>query len=258
MSTKKDIVSKISKSTDILSQLRKFNSSSAIEAEQLSQKIISDLDFAKAETNINLNIESVKGVRTPKWYVLDIEFDTGDSQSKSRAFEISSEGAFVLSTLQAFYKFTSEDKNDYIYGNFFLGGGGTAFTPFGRYVPVSTFPMFGNGTLKNVAESASSSPAEVTIDNIADQSMYDIPEFSFNFEIDSVSNKWADKPIPGGFLYTLDNPMYFNGDCYVDRSERIIVTAKPDIRVPVKGIVRLVLHGYQILGEVTPENHNRI
>lgn len=258
MSTQKDIVSQISKATDILSQLRELNSSSAKEAENLSQKIVSDLNFAKEATNVNLNIESVKGVRTPKWYALDIEFNTGDSQSKSRAFEISSEGAFVLSTMQAFYKFTAEDKDDYIYGQFFLGGGGTAFTPYGRYVPVSTFPMFGNGTLKNVAEAASSSPAEVSLDNISDQSMYDIPEFSFNFEIDSVSNKWADKPIPGGFIYTLDNPLYFNGDCYVDRSERIIVTAKPEIRVPVQGVVRLVLHGYQILGEVTPENHNRI
>jgi hypothetical protein len=88
--------------------------------------------------------------------------------------------------------------------------------------------------------------------------MYDIPEFSLNFELESTSQQWCDKWVPGGLVYTANNPLYFSGGCYVDRSERLIVTAAPDIRVPVGGTVRLVLHGYQILGEVTPEDTTRI
>jgi hypothetical protein len=251
-----DVMKQITEATELLSQVKKSLVISSSEANELEAKIADDLKFAKDSTNLNLNVESVRGVRTPKWYTLDIAFEAGESQSKSRAFEISSEGAFVLSSIQAFFKYDTANIEDYLFGEFLTT---STATPNGRYVPVSTFPIVGNGTLVNIGEVAASSPSDnISIADVAVQQMYDIPEFSFNFQIDSIALQWADKPIPGGFIYTLDNPLYFNGDCYVDRSERIITTAKPDVRVPVKGIVRLVLHGYQILGEVTPENHNRI
>jgi len=203
--------------------------------------------------NTAVNIESVPGARTPKWYTLDLTFDGGETQAKSRAFEISSEGAFLPTSLQAYFKYTSDTASDYVFGGFFPQG-----TPKGRYVSASTFPIFGNGILQNPISVAGSSPGTVLFTDNYSQAMYDIPEFSFGFELETVNQSWTNRPIPGGLIFTLDNPMYFSGETYLDRTERLIVTAYPDIRVPVSGVVRLVLHGYQILGEITPEDQTRI
>jgi hypothetical protein len=227
-----------------------------------------DTDFDSAVLDLNtqisemaeafnpyVNVENVPGARTPKWYTLDIDFVTGETQAKSRAFEISSEGAFVMSSLQAYFKYTSENASDYYPDSNTLAFGST---PSGRYMPISTFPLIGDGVLQNIVQIAGSSPSDFTVNDFVSQGMYDIPEFSLNFELESTSQQWCDKWIPGGLVYTANNPLYFSGGCYVDRSERLIVTAAPDIRVPVGGTVRLVLHGYQILGEVTPEDTTRI
>ena len=95
--------------------------------------------------NTAVNIESVHGARTPKWYTLDIVFDGGETQAKSRAFEISSEGAFIPTALQGYFKYTSDTGSDYTFGSF-----NPVRTPKGRYVPLSTFPIFGDGILNNV------------------------------------------------------------------------------------------------------------
>jgi len=247
-------VSKIDKLTNIISEIKKDGFACEKQSDQLQGRILQNLEDSKASVNPNVNIESIRGVRTPKWYSLDIEFEKSDTQSKSRAFEISSEGAFVLHSMQAYYQYTDPNKDNYLFGSFMDPG----FSPEGRLTLCSTYPLFGDGNLKNVATVAATSPAAIDFTKLNDQCMYEIPEFSFTFEIDSIALKWADKAIPAGFIYTLDNPLYFNGDCYVDRSERIIVTAKPDIRVPVQGVVKLILHGYQILGDVTPEDYSRI
>lgn len=247
-------VSKIDKLTNLISEIKKDGLACETQSDALQSRILQNLATSKASVNPNVNIESVRGIRTPKWYSLDIEFEKSDTQSKARAFEISSEGAFALHSIQAYYQYTDSNKDNYVFGEFMDPG----YSPNGRLTLCSTYPLFGDGNLKNIAAVAATSPASIDFTRLYLQNMYEIPEFSFNFEIDSVALKWADKAIPGGFIYTLDNPLYFNGDCYVDRSERIIVTAKPDIRVPVKGIVKIILHGYQILGDVTPENYNRI
>lgn len=250
-------MSKIAETIELANNIRQMmNDQDPAVTEELSE-IEAEISELTDTFNTAVNIESVPGARTPKWYTLDIVFDGGETQAKSRAFEISSEGAFIPTSLQAYFKYTSNTATDYIYGDVLT----FTNTPQGRYVPISTFPIFGNGILQNPIDVAGSSPGTVSLGGLGAsyiQSMYDIPEFSFGFELETINQTWANRPIPGGLLFTLDNPMYFSGETYLDRTERLIVTAYPDIRVPVSGVVRLVLHGYQILGEITPEDQNRI
>lgn len=249
-------MSKIAETIELANNIRQMmnDQDPAIKEDILA--VENEISALTESFNTAVNIESVPGARTPKWYTLDIEFDGGETQAKSRAFEISSEGAFIPTALQGYFKYTSDIASDYTFYN-------TSFIPYtatpnGRYVSASTFPIFGNGILQNIVQVAGSSPGTLNVNLPYNNAMYDIPEFSFGFELETINQTWVNRPIPGGLLFTLDNPMYFSGETYLDRTERLIVTAYPDIRVPVKGIVRLVLHGYQILGEITPENQSRI
>tara|TARA_B100000900_G_C20563682_1_gene710056 strand:- start:188 stop:937 length:750 start_codon:yes stop_codon:yes gene_type:complete len=249
-------MSKIAETIELANNIRQMmNDKDPAVTEELLD-IENELSKLNVNFNTAVNIESVPGARTPKWYTLDIAFDGGETQAKSRAFEISSEGAFLPTSLQVYFKYVSNQASDYLYSNLF------PFTdlPQGRYVSASTFPIFGNGILQNPVDMAGSSPVDSTLITVGgyQQAMYDIPEFSFGFELETVNQTWVNRPIPGGLIFTLDNPLYFSGETYLDRTERLIVTAYPDIRVPVSGVVRLVLHGYQILGEITPEDQTRI
>lgn len=250
-------MSKIAETIELANNIRQMMNDQDPAIKEDILNIENEISVLTESFNTAVNIESVPGARTPKWYALDIEFEGGETQAKSRAFEISSEGAFIPTALQAYYKYTASDIEDYIFGDIGIPGLWKS-SPQGRYVPTSTFPMFGNGILQNVIQAAGSSPGTISLADRYNQSMYDIPEFSFGFELETINQTWVNRPIPAGLLFTLDNPMYFSGETYLDRTERLIVTAYPDIRVPVKGIVRLVLHGYQILGEITPEDQNRI
>ena len=206
MQNSQEAMGKVSEAMKIASDIRDAIKAKDTEFSQVIETVSNKLEFVDATFNRSVNIESVPGARTPKWYTLDIEFEGGDTQAKSRAFEISSEGAFVLSTMQAYFKYTSDTLDDYLYGSLnplFVG------TPQGRYVPVSTFPIFGDGVLQNAVFSAASSPGEVTVGNLHEQSMYDFPEFSFNFELESTALQWADKAIPGGFyLYREQSALF--------------------------------------------------
>ena len=211
----------------------------------------------EATFNSYVNIESVVGARTPKWYIVDIDFVAGETQSKSRAFEISSEGAFVISSMQAFYKNEDTTPSNYVGGEDFVATATSYTLPIGRYLPTTTFDIFTEGVFKNLPYSAGTTPSVNEPPQFGNE-FYEFPEFSFLFEVETASQKWTNRPIPASAIFTIENPLQFSSTCYLERSERLIVTARPDARVPLTGKVRLVMHGYQILGPVNPKLIRRL
>lgn len=211
-----------------------------------------ELGFVESSLNTYVNIESVPGARTPKWYTVDIDFDSGETQSKSRAFEISSEGAFVVSTMQVFYKVTDTEASHYAFTSS-APNLSPVTLPIGRYLPATTYPIFAEGVLKNICRDAATTPTP----SVGGNSLYEFPEFSFLFEVETGGQRWTNRPIPASALYTTEHPLHFGETCYLDRTERLIVTARPDARIPLTGTLRLVMHGYQVLGPMDPNKFRR-
>lgn len=196
------------------------------------------------------DFNAIPGARTPKWYTLDLDFDSRETQSKSRSLEISPDGVFVCQQIQAYYLVLDETVSNYWTFNQdenipssqdFIGA-------FGRYIPCSAALPLMKGIFRNYLLDAPTTPLAPATGAL--NTMYEIPEFSFQFESSSASKNWCNKPIPAAFLYGLYEPLQTNGFLYLQRNERLIVTAKPETRVPLTGRVRVVLHGYQILGNV--------
>jgi len=229
-------------------------------SKMLDQKVSpieSEVDQLKDTFNPYVNIESLPGARTPKWYAVEIDFQAGETQSKSRAIEISSEGAFVLKSMQCVYLILDEDPQNYVlykrnpstYSNLTL--------PVGIHLPTTTYPILAEGTLQSVIALAPTSPiTNATVSGA--NSLYEYPEFSVGFELESKGIQLTERPIPSAFIYSVNSPLYISSKCYVDRGERLIVTARPDARVPLKGKFRLILHGYQVLGDIDPKPLRRL
>ena len=47
-------------------------------------------------SNIVRDLEDIPGVRTPRWYEVDVTFDQGDTQLRFNSAEISPDGPFVI------------------------------------------------------------------------------------------------------------------------------------------------------------------
>lgn len=77
-----------------------------------------------------------------------------------------------------------------------------------------------------------------------------IPEFSFQIEIAGSGRFWTNRAIPAAAFYGQYNPLYTGIAGWVERTDRIVVHVTPNVAVPLKGTVKVVFHGYQILGHV--------
>lgn len=215
----------------------------------------SSVEALSSTFNPYVNIESVPGVRTPKWYSVEIDFTSGESQSKSRAIEVSTEGAFVLHSMMCAYLILDESPTHYArYRSAFSN----VELPVGRNIPSSIFPLTSVGAFNNLVFSAPTTPISNSSSATLANSQYEYPEFSVGLELESAGVQLTERPIPSGLIYTLENPLYFSSLCYVDRGERLIVTARPDARVPLTGKFRFFVHGYQVLGDIDTKALRRL
>jgi len=250
-----DVQSLIVKAREILSDAQHELSEVSEIASESMRDLESRVEALSSTFNPYVNIESIPGVRTPKWYSAEIEFTSGESQSKSRAVEISTEGAFVLHSMMCAYLVTDEDPTHYARHS-------TTFTdvelPVGRNIPSSIFPLISVGVFNNPVFSAPTTPISNSSSATFANAQYEYPEFSVGLELESAGVQLTERPIPSAFIYTLENPLYFSSLCYVDRGERLIVTARPDARVPLTGKFRLFLHGYQVLGDIDTKTLRRL
>ena len=211
-------------------------------------KQISSLD---KWNNVIKDIDDIPGVRTPRWYEVDVEFAYGANTLSFNSVEISPDGPFIMTQIQPYFKITADQTTEYdqdLYGS---------AVPTGRILPCSAYPLLLN-TLGNSIGGASATPfANKQLGDILGSGTADvdvlgaIPEFSFQIEIAGSGRFWTNRSIPAPAFYGEYNPLYTGIAGWVERTDRIVVHCTPEVAVPARGTVKVVFHGYQILGHVS-------
>lgn len=237
----------------------------SMKEEEISRMKLSDLQTKLSEvdrwSNVVRDLEDIPGVRTPRWYEVDVPFTRGDTQLSFNSAEISPDGPFIITQMQPYFTIT-EDTSALAVADRTLTGttsAGNAINVRGRTLPCSAYALLlsalggvnnGVGGATNFTEAglgniaaAESTPADVNPMSI-------VPEFSFQIEIAGSGRFWTNRAIPAAAFYGESNPLYSGIAGWVERTDRIVLHCTPDIAVPVGGRVRMVFHGYQILGHV--------
>lgn len=232
-----------------------------LKEEELSRMKIDELQTKLKEvdrwSNVVRDLEDIPGVRTPRWYEVDVNFERGDNQLRFNSAEISPDGPFVITQMQPYYTYTGDTTDDSPYENI-TGGKAVA----GRTVPCSAYPfLLGSlGSVNNPQAAVATEPfANTLIGDIADVAsipaspapLSAIPEFSFQIEIAGSGRFWTNRAIPASAFYGENNPLYSGIAGWVERTDRIVLHCTPETTVPIDGRVRMVFHGYQILGHVS-------
>jgi hypothetical protein len=131
----------------------------------------------------------------------------------------------------------------------------------GRTVPCTAFPLLMGtlGSVNNPQAAVATEPfLNALIGDLADVAaapadatpLNAIPEFSFQIEIAGSGRFWTNRALPAASFYGETNPLYSGIAGWVERTDRIVLHCTPETSVPVGGRVRMVFHGYQILGHV--------
>ncbi len=192
-------------------------------------------------------IEDIPGIRTPKWYEVDVAFEYDDINERVASIQINAEGPFVITQVTAFWQYIDTDSTH------FANPVAVGNTPYNRIVPCTAYPMIVNnlGITNNTTAYTTPSLSQLTNTtgvNTAWGPLSDIPEFDFQIEIGGSGRFWTNQPIPAAVLYGYGGqPMYMGVQGWIERSDRLVVHAKPLFNLRSQGTVRMCFHGYQIL-----------
>lgn len=249
--------------SDIISQKGR-----SMKEEEISRMKISELQQKLTEvdrwSNVVRDLEDIPGVRTPRWYEVDVTFERGDSQLRFNSTEISPDGPFIITQMQPYYTYTETTTNKSVFENITGVANAAAVTSIdvlGRSVPCTAY-SFLLGSLSSVNNTSAANFSEnfegALLGNLAGSSVLPgsptplsaIPEFSFQIEIAGSGRFWTNRAIPAAAFYGESNPLYSGIAGWVERTDRIVVHCTPETLIPIGGRVRMVFHGYQILGHV--------
>ena len=215
----------------------------ALKEEELSRMKLGDLDekisqLDKWNATIR-DLDDIPGVRTPRWYEVDINLEANATQTTFNSAEISPDGPFIITQIQPYFEITDTDATRFI-------GGGTA--PTGRVLPCSAYPFL----LSQLGTpDAAGNPLTLTdLFNTTTGAYSEVPELSFQFEIAGSGRFWTNRSVPAAAMYGESNPLYTGIAGWVERTDRIVVHVTPTSSISYDGRVRMVFHGYQILGHV--------
>lgn len=189
----------------------------------------SRFDLDKQSTMRPRTIDDIPGVRTPQWYTVEIEFAAAETVTKFGTSEIAPEGPFIVTQVNPIYQVLDTDPAN--------------ADALGRMIPVSGsfayYSQLGGTTGVNAA----------TVLDVS-TTIADVPEFTFQIEIQGSGRFWTDLKVPGAFFYGNGNPLYTGIMGWIDYSDRIKIHVTPERAVPLAGKVLFGLHGYQILNPV--------
>ena len=231
----------------------------SLKEEELQRHKLSEMSTRLQEvdrwSNVVRDLEDIPGVRTPRWYEVDVQFERGDSQLRFNSSEISPDGPFIITQMQPYYTYT-EDTTSTDFENIT-----SQKAVAGRTVPCTAYPfLLGSlGSVNNPQSGVGTEPFTNTlIGDLADSAaipsvptpLNAIPEFSFQIEIAGSGRFWTNRALPASAFYGESNPLYSGIAGWVERTDRIVVHCTPEVSIPIGGRVRFVFHGYQILGHV--------
>ncbi len=240
------------------------------ELEDLSKGNLEKIDDFAKEIKLLANalqpevrdLDSIPGVRTPKWYQAIIPFQYRDNAEKFTSVDINPEGPFVITQITPLW----------VVGDGYLPSGGNLADYFvngnlllhppvasGRVLPCTAFPMIsktlgytnadGNG--RNTPSMPQLFYRSQTTDPDTWGVLSDIPELFFQIQVSGTGKFWTNQPVSAAAFYGyFGRPLDVGVLGWVDRGDRITISATPSVPIPHIGRVLFVLHGYQILGDV--------
>lgn len=192
------------------------------------------------------DLEDLPGLKVPKWYMVEIPFDYGDTSSKTGEVIISAEGPFVCTQIQTYYRITDTDTLHYP-NPYQLSS-----TAVGRLISATSFfPLMGDLQVCRFLDwqtqfSAYSSGGASLIGQ-----GYVYPEFDLQIHIEGSGRAWAGDRTPAAAFYGVGNPLFTGISGVVEHSDRIEVLGAPSIpKVTLAGKLTTVFHGYHIGGTV--------
>ena len=204
------------------------------------ESMISGEKYARSEVK---DLSAFPGIKQPKWYTVDIDFDYGDTESRRGEVVVSADGAFVCTQVQAYYLTTDTDPEHYATNP----SGSETNTGKGRILPCSAYHAFAcegqYSSLLNVYAAFAKFDQGGTLFVGAG---YKYPEFDFEIEVEGTGRYWASDLIPGLAFYGTHRPAYVAFEGVVENTDRLVVYAHPTATVGLKGKVRFVFHGYSI------------
>lgn len=219
-------------------------------------------------------LEDVPCIKVPKWYVIEIpyqpivyseELRELVSQTLTNYVNINSEGPFALTQITPLWRITEEAETALFasfstFANPYVPVPVLAPTPKGRTLPCTAF-----GNIVNVlgiinSERLYNSPSLSGLLSVSTVGgvpgnplkgpLSDLPEWSFQIEIGGSGRFWTSQYIPAAAFYGIQGePTYLATPGYVQQNDRIIVHAKQESPIFHKGVIKIVLHGYQMLGK---------
>lgn len=246
-------------------QLKDVNDKNLLKLDELAQEM--SLFTNNLATNFK-DIENIPGVRTPKIYEVDIDFDFEDTSLKFNSVEINPEGPFIITQITPLWQIVDPNLSHFANYQAQQTDGTTISayqTPNGRILPCTAYPMIINclGTA-NASQLAYNVPTYIQLfnrytdntvapfgRNIQWGVLSDIPEFDFQIEVAGSGKFFTNQPISAASLYGYGGyPLYLGVQGWAERGDKIVVHATPTIPMPHSGRVRFCLHGYQILGDI--------
>lgn len=223
---------------------------------RLSMAVLDDLQQRLTQSsNWNRSVkdlEDLPGLKIPKWYMVEIPFDYGDTAAKTGEVIISAEGPFVCTQVQTYYRITDTEALHYADQN--INVDPLSSTAVGRLVSATSFfPLMGDLQVCRFLDwqtqfSAYSRTAGGNT-NIGQGHVY--PEFDLQIHIEGSGRAWAGDKTPAAAFYGVGAPLYTGISGVVEHSDRIEVLGIPSIpKVTLAGKLITVFHGYHIGGTV--------
>jgi len=196
------------------------------------------------------SIDDIPGVRTPRWYVVDIDFDYAETAPRSNTVQISPDGPFICTQIQPYFLVLDTDYTHYQSSDGLPLPPATTPLAYGRYLPCTAAVML-DSQLFNLAQYAAVGAPGFAGVGVPKGPLRDFPEFSFQIQVAGSGTFWTqNRTVPAAAFYGYTEPLYSAIQGYVERTDRILVNAHPQTSVPLKGRVRMVFHGFQILGHI--------
>jgi len=194
------------------------------------------------------DLSAFPGIKQPKWYSVDIDFEYGDTETKRGEALISADSAFVCTQVQSYYVIRDSDPDHYRLPPDFPP---FYYTAEGRTIQNS---MYSSNIGQAYIFSLNILAAFSTFTNFGTTEIGDgfpQPEFDFQIEVEGTGRYWASENIPACLFLGGLSPFYLGYEGVVENSDRLVVYADPTKFVPLKGTVRFVFHGYSISSKLS-------
>lgn len=251
MSKLEDARTLISSAQTEIANLRKSIKSDT----RMSTAVLEDLqERLKRSSSWNRSVkdlEDLPGLKVPKWYMVEIPFDYGDTSSKTGEVIISAEGPFVCTQIQTYYRITDTDPLHYAATRIDLDP--LSSTAVGRLISATSFfPLMGDLQVCRFLDWQTQFSAYTDVLGSYSIGLGHVyPEFDLQIHIEGSGRAWAGDRTPAAAFYGVGNPLFTGISGVVEHSDRIEVLGAPSIpKVTLAGKLTTVFHGYHIGGTV--------